>query len=169
MLAEYAASLVDKNTAVLSWLRQNKNNSAVSLLLFGLSTPFIRPDSRLHRRAPAALFGCSVTVSAPVLADYSRDSRELSVLRAGATDSSLGLVSFATQPSLFFSPCPSPPTSARVWVKFVITQAGSRPWQIILVYAIKSKYFGPITIMASSALRQCCRCSADSGLFCCGR
>lgn len=72
----------------------------------------IRNDSRLRRCAPAARLGCSSNVPAPVPAERPRDPRDLSVVRAATKTLQLGLVSLATQPSLFFFfSCPSPPTS----------------------------------------------------------
>lgn len=89
-LALYAASYVDKNTAVLSLCPGRTKTTLASLSCCCALDAVIRNDSRLQRCVPAAQLGCSSNVSAPVPADCPRDTRELSVIKAAARDSSGG-------------------------------------------------------------------------------
>lgn len=89
-LALYAASYVDKNTAVLSLCPGRTKTTLASLSCCCALDAVIRNDSRLQRCVPAAQLGCSSNVSAPVPADCPRDARELSVIIAAIRDSSAG-------------------------------------------------------------------------------
>lgn len=89
MLADYAASYVDKNTAVLSLCPgRTKTTQALSAVV-ALSTPLFAMTADYndeHRRPSSAAHSSA----APVPADSPRDSRDVSVIKAAARDSSVG-------------------------------------------------------------------------------
>lgn len=135
-LADYAASYVDKNTAVLSLCRGRTKTTQASLSCCCALDAVIRNDSRSRRCPAAPQLGCSSNLPAPVPGDRPRDPRELSVIkvhgwRQFCWDSSLWLHShlcfvFLFFLLLFFFLSVSPDfTLHGLRVRCVITRAGS--------------------------------------------
>lgn len=89
-LADYAASYVDKNTAVLSFCPGRTKTTQAPLSCCCALDAVIRNDNRLQRCVPAAQLRCLSNVPAPAPSNCPRDSRDLSVIKAASRHSSVG-------------------------------------------------------------------------------